>query len=366
MSKIIASFFVIIFIIFTITETFAWEKLKIISRSEWWANEQYRYWNSTAWKNIFKQNAINSAASSKRWAGYPQWKKDSLTAKSRIRKLKTAKMNAYLSKNFYNDIKIVSSNRYEWKTKLAWSISKTNSVKNIVIHHTYSEYKDSYSWLRSFYKYHAINRQWWDVWYHYIIWYDGEIFEGRAWGDYVIASHDTWNNRSTVWISLMGNYEKRKLTDTQYKSLKKLISHLTKKYWIDLNKKIPYHKECFGSNCKQPLTTSYYYPIVWHRDWKATSCPGKNIYHTIIPKLIKELQPETYGYKTITLASITAQKKAYTTKINAFDWTKIKQRISKLPPQTQLKLKSKLNYLLSYELPWKKEIIYKRLLKEIK
>ncbi len=366
MRKIIALFFLIFFVLFNISYSFAAEKLKIISRSEWWANEQYRYWNSTQWKNIFKQNAINSVASSKRWTNYPQWKKDSLIAKSRIRKLKTAKMNAYLSKNFYNEIKIVSSNQYSWKNKLAWAIWKTNSVKNIVIHHTESEYKDSYSGMRWIYKYHTLNKQWGDIGYHYIIWYNGEIFEGRAWGDYVVAAHDTWNNRSTVWISLMWNYEKRKLSDKQYNSLKKLVSHLTKKYWIDLNKKIPYHKECFWTKCTQPLTTSYYYPIVWHRDWKSTACPWKNVYHSIIPKLIKELQPETYWYKTITLASITAQKKAYTTKINALNWPKIKQKVSKFSPQTKQKIISKLNYLLSYELDWKKEIIYKRLLKEIK
>jgi len=362
MRKIITSFFILFFSIFTISNTFAWEDLKIISRSEWWANEQYRYWNSTAWQNIFKQRAINSKASAKRWANYPQWKKDSL----RTRREKTAKMNAYLSKNFYNDIKIVSTQKYDWNNKLAWPISKTNFIKNIVIHHTESEYKDSYTWIKNIQKYHSINRQWWDIWYHFIIWYNGEIFEGRAWWDYVVAAHDTWNNRSTIGISIMWNYDKRKLTDKQYKSLKKLISYLTKKYWIDLNKKIPYHKECFWKSCTQALTTSYYYPIVWHKDWKATACPGYNNYHTIIPRLIKELQPQTEWYKTITLTSITAQKKAYTARINALNWSKIKQKISNFHPQIKIQLKSKLNYLLWFKINWKKEIIYKKLLKEIK
>ncbi len=365
MSKILSLFFSISLLLLSTNLVSANSNLKIISRDQWWADEQYRYWNSTYWTDIFKKRAANSLAANKRWASYSEEKKDSLTAKSKISSAKTNKMNAYLTNNFYEDIKITDTQRYDWENKLAWQYSRTNYVKNIVIHHTESDYKSSAQWIKDIYRYHSINKQWWDIGYHYIIWYDGEVYEWRAWWDYVIASHDTWNNRSTVWISIMWNYNDEHLNTTQYNSLKKLVSHLTKTYWIDLNTKVPYHKECFWTNCKNWLDTTYYYPIVGHQDGKATSCPWEHVYEETIPRLLKELKAETYWYKKISYTEITAQKKAYTTKINALNWIIIKKKISNFSPEWKEKLIQKLNNLLSYEIDWKKEILYRRLLEEI-
>lgn len=365
MSKILSIFFSIFLLFITTNIASANDYLKIIPRNEWWANEEYRYWNSSYWSDIFVKRAASSAAWKKKWANYSQATKDSITAKNRVNNAKFNKMNAYLTNNFYNDIKIVNTQRYDSWNKLAWQYSRTEYVKNIVVHHTYSDYESSAQWIKDIHKYHALSRQWWDIGYHYIIWYDGEVYEWRAGWDYVIASHDTWNNRSTVWISIMWNYDVDHLKDSQYDSLKKLISHLTKKYWIDLNTKIPYHKECFWDSCTNWLETKYYYPIVWHKDWKATSCPWQHIYEKIIPKLISELQAETAGYKKVSYTQITGDKKAYTEKINALNWSIINKQISSFSTEEKIILIKKLNNILSYELDWKKEILYRKLLEEI-
>jgi N-acetylmuramoyl-L-alanine amidase len=71
-------------------------------------------------------------------------------------------------------------------------------VNAIVVHHTHTEYTDSFEGIKQIYKYHALSKSWGDIGYNYIIGYDGEIFEGRQGGDYTVAAHSVWNNISTV------------------------------------------------------------------------------------------------------------------------------------------------------------------------
>jgi len=368
MSKIFVLYLLSFFFFFNYWSVFAEEKIRIYSRSEWWADENYWYINSTHWKKIFQNREKNNKIWNKKWANFSQAKKNEIIAKNKIKSDKKIKQNNYLSNNFSEDVKIISYNKFDWNNKLAWPIWKTKYVKNIVIHHTESEYKNSWEWIKKIHRYHSLNKQWWDVWYNFIIWYDWEIFEGRSGWDYTVWAHDTLNNRSTVWISIMWNYENKNLKSSQYNSLKKLISYLTKKYWIDLNKKIPYHRECFWSNCKNWLQTNYYFPIVWHKDWKATACPGKNIYKNTIPQLIKELQPQTKGYKKISYLEKKEEKKEYIEEINnKYNWQNIKVKFNKFPENTKNKFILKLKRLSKYNyFDWKKDILYKKVYDELK
>ena len=112
-----------------------------------------------------------------------------------------------------------------------------------------------------------------------MIWPSGEIFEWRAGWETAVWAHAVWNNRQTIWISLMGNYNEVGISDTQYKSLENLIKYLVEKYNIDLYKKQPFSRTC--SNCWKPLETNYYYPIIWHRDAWHTDCPGQKLYEQL-------------------------------------------------------------------------------------
>ena len=157
---------------------------------------------------------------------------------------------------------------------LAWPIKKSDYVSAIVVHHTHSEYEDSYEGMRDIYKYHALNKSWGDIGYNYIIGYDGEIFEGRQGGDYVVAAHSVWNNISTVGIAIMGNYESKEINELQYRSLEKLIQHLALKYGIDLGKEYYYNMECVSDDCAAfPLQTEKLSTLVGHRDTGHTECP---------------------------------------------------------------------------------------------
>ena len=274
MSKI----FTILFIFFSYCSiTFAWDDLKIITREEWWANEEYRYIDSPEWKKIL--------------ASWDSYESKPLT-EAQKKKIKDEQIaNNFLKNSFSDLIELVSYDKFDWTRELAWPIWKTATVKSIVIHHTHSEYDDSYDAVRRIYKYHAINRQWGDIGYNYLIWYNWEIFEWRAGWDYAVWAHDKYNNRATAWIALIWDYDKKPISAAQYKSLEKLIESLVEKYDINLAEKQAFFRWCTWYDCKFPLDVEYEYPIIGHKDAWHTSCPWEELYKqmtTIRNKLLKK------------------------------------------------------------------------------
>lgn len=262
MSKIFNILFV--FFIF-IWWAYAWEDLKIISREEWWANEEYRYLDSDEWKAILARRDSQSSSSTLTESQKENIKKEQLA-------------NDFLKNSFSDLTQLASYDKFENGRELAWPISKTPSVKSIVVHHTHTENIDSYESVRSIYKYHSLTNERWDIGYNYLIWYDWEIFEWRAWWDYTVAAHAKYNNRSTVWIALIWDYDNKPISVAQYKSLEKLISYLVEKYNIDLAEKQPFFRKCIWTDCSFPLEVNYKYPIVWHRDAWHTDCPWDELY----------------------------------------------------------------------------------------
>jgi N-acetyl-anhydromuramyl-L-alanine amidase AmpD len=152
--------------------------------------------------------------------------------------------------------------------------------------------------MKAIYKYHSLGRQWGDIGYNYVIWYNGEIFEWRAWGDYVVWAHALWNNRSTVGISVMGNYTKKPISEKQYTALKNLVRYLAYKYWINLNDTFPLHEDCSWKDCPLGIKTQDYYTLAWHRDGGITSCPWNDLYKQM-QKIREEVQYETRLYTPI-------------------------------------------------------------------
>lgn len=262
-------------------------EIDIISREEWWALESYRYLDSEFWKKILEKRAHSKIQSTK---------SEELKMLALIEKKK--KINKYINTFFLADNTITSKENFSETHKLAWPIQKTDYVKAIVIHHTHSEYTDSYKGVQDIYRYHTLDREWWDIGYNYIIWNKGEIFEGRAGSDYSVSAHAVWNNRSTVSIALMWDFDKKPISVMQYKSLKNLIRYLSEKYGINLNDTFSYHKECIWIHCKQALMTSDEYTLIGHRDAGHTNCPWEVLYKTL-QTIRKDLAFETKEYKSI-------------------------------------------------------------------
>ncbi|PIE85222.1 hypothetical protein CSA08_03105 [Candidatus Gracilibacteria bacterium] len=323
MSKVLL-FFILLF--FNFLPVFSnSNEIKIIKRSEWGANESFRYRDSTYWVDI-----LNS------WKNFSQ---KPLTKKEREnrqrRKKKVNLINSYLINVFPENNSLVQLIKNEKGHPLAWNIEKTKYVRAIVVHHTYSEYDNSKEGIKAIYKYHALNRAWGDIGYNYVIGYNGEIYEGRAGGDYTVGAHAIWNNRSTVSISVMGNYQKKPITDSQYKSLDKLIKYLTKKYGIDLSKTYDYHRECHLDKCKIGVNTYKDFTLIGHRDAGITSCPGDEL-EKQIELLRKSNISYTKGFKPI--ANKNSEIINKTIKAGKKTIDKLRVLIDKLPERKKLLL----------------------------
>ncbi len=249
------------------------DDIKIISRSEWWANEEYRFADSTYWKPTFEAYEKNKDKPKTR----AQIKAD---AKNKV-------INDYLMINYLDDNIIWDRIEEENGRKLTWPIEKSQKIRSIVIHHTDTKNTtDSYKAIKDIYKYHALSNWWWDIWYNYLIWFNWEIFEWRAWWDYAVWAHAFMNNRQTIWISVIWDYQNNNLNSAQKESILKLTKYVAKKYWIDTNINTNHHKSC--NTCKTYVSSSKTKAIIWHRDAWITTCPWKYLY-TFIDQVSSEL-----------------------------------------------------------------------------
>ena len=228
--------------------------VKIVSRKDWGADEELRYSDSSAWKTYFDEQSGATAS----------------TGRTR-----NMDINDYLQKNFADDYSLVSRQTLEGGRPLVWPIEKTKRVEKIVVHHTdennVTEHDDA-TLMRGIYYYHAMVRGWGDIGYNYVIGHDGTVYEGRAGGDYVVGAHAVWDNRSTVGISVMGNFEEETPAAAQVESLNSLVHLLAKKYGIDVSKTSPAHRAC--QNADECLVHDYVtVNLVGHRDVGYTLCP---------------------------------------------------------------------------------------------
>lgn len=136
--------------------------------------------------------------------------------------------------------------------------------------------KDDFTLIRGIYYYHTMVRGWGDIGYNYLIGQRGQIYEGRAGGDYNVAAHAMWNNKSSVGVSFMGNFMADSVVAEQEESLKTIVEYLSKKYGIDIHKTSIGHKECQKSTC---IIEDFNTPnLAGHKEVGFTSCPGDNLF----------------------------------------------------------------------------------------
>ncbi len=149
--------------------------------------------------------------------------------------------------------------------QLRWARRYSPDVKVLVVHHTAQrvagDTRPPVERMRALYAFHANNRAWGDIGYHYIIDEQGTIYEGRSGGKNVVGGHVYCNNVGTVGVSLMGNFDEEQPTQAQVHSLQWLLQDLGEQYDISLERNAYFH----GKNTKT---------IVGHKDLISTECPG--------------------------------------------------------------------------------------------
>ena len=209
--------------------------LRIISRSEWGADEALRIYKETNPEPVL---------------------------------VKTE--NDFETK-FADELKIVRTvDKDSQGNDLTWPQKYPEKVSKIIIHHTATskDLKDPMKAIRDIYYFHTITRGWGDIGYNYIIDQQGNIYEGRAGGDGVVAAHAGRGNIGSIGIAVLGNYQDSDVPEPVIHSLVSLIRAKTQQYSID-----PLGTSMFrGENLQN---------IMGHRDVMSTSCPGEKLYAQI-------------------------------------------------------------------------------------
>lgn len=264
--------------------------VRIISRSEWWADESLRYMSST-----------RIAQKKQEWEDRGRTPRViEETQNERVKRLESDKeYNALISLD--NDSNtVVRLRRYEWNNKLIFPIRTAKKINRIFIHHTaegLEQEADDASLIRAIYLYHTKTKWWWDIGYNFVIGQRWAIYEWRAWGDYVEWAHVYANNLWTVWISVIGNYQTLHLNRDQRVWLVEAISYVAQKYGINVDEETSGIVACkWGEDCSWKRVTTF--RLAWHRDAGNTSCPWDNIYEEL-PSIRSEVVWKVWKVKPL-------------------------------------------------------------------
>ncbi len=222
-------------------------KLKIISRTEWGADESLRLYNPDG------QNT----------AKLIQMEDD------------------YYSK-FADELK--ESRRVETDesgNKLTWPLSYPESIKKIVVHHTATtkNLDDPAQAIRDIYVWHTLSKGWGDIGYNYIIDQQGNIYEGRFGGEMVVGAHAGRGNHGSIGIAILGNYQDEAPSEEVLTSLTALIREKAELYNIDTEGSVLFRGETYPN-------------VMGHRDIMSTSCPGDKL-NELLPVIRKLAKART-------------------------------------------------------------------------
>lgn len=271
--------------------------IRIISRSEWWAPEEYRYISALSLKK--EQDEWNARGKT------PKQVIETSLEKSRREQ---ADREIVSIRSVDPDVSLLQTVNYsEWWKKLIYPTRTTKKVDKIVLHHTAEDMNktlDDATLVRNIYAYHANVRWWGDIGYHYLVWQRWAIYEGRAWWDYVEGFHAHGNNLWSVGVSVIGNYSDNTINRDQKRGIIEIVTHLATKYGIDPSLRTTWARPC-GSweSCiwkKVDVPT-----ILGHRDLSITACPGNHLY-----ELLPEIR-ESVVWKVWIIKPIYNQKNKY-------------------------------------------------------
>ncbi len=241
--------------------------VQIISREQWWANETRRYSStSKTQRDALREQQKDTESNELSESVYQgQMATDYL-------------LTTTPDEQIVDEYRESSNGNY-----LKWPESIHKDKSKIIIHHTADDYSALLTWwtgavyqeIQRIYKYHTLTKWRWDVGYNFLIDPFGNIYEGRAGGEWTVGAHVSWNNTPSIGISLLWNFNVNVPTDDSLKALVNLTTSLARKYKINPKATTTYFKK---SN-EAPYLKSYTnYTVAWHTDAGVTSCPGTNLY----------------------------------------------------------------------------------------
>lgn len=234
----------------TVAATVAMGIPKILTREEWGADEKLLYRTSPAQGDSSGEKGENGGGS-----GEPS---------NRIKDCDAAQ------RDYPEEFRVARTEALgpDGQT-YRWAQQYSPEVRMLVVHHTAMavgpDSRTPVERVRALYEYHANNRGWGDIGYHYVIDEEGQIYEGKSGGDYVVGGHAYCHNVGTVGVALLGNFDLELPSQTQMRSLQWLLDELADRYEIALDRKIRFHGKSLPT-------------VVGHRDLVSTDCPGYYAY----------------------------------------------------------------------------------------
>ncbi len=128
--------------------------------------------------------------------------------------------------------------------KFNGALSKRTKTDYIILHHTAA----TQGTVQAIHNYHMNGRGWKGIGYNFYVRKDGSIYQGRP--EWAVGAHATGYNDKSIGVCAEGNFEAEKMPEAQKKAIIELMRELKQKY----------------PNAQ----------IKRHKDFAATSCPGKN------------------------------------------------------------------------------------------
>ncbi len=220
----------------------------IISRSAWGADESLRYTNGSETSTASDRDPTASVIGTQRVQGCND-----------------------LNETYPDEFEINEVVYRENGKDLRWPLQYSTKIDKVVVHHTAGENhleRSPKEVMRAVYAYHANSRGWGDIGYNFVIDGNGNIYEGRAGGDYVVGGHVYCSNVHTIGVALMGNFQNASPTGKQIEALQKLLPELADTYGLDLSGDSVFH----GMNLPN---------LLGHKDLGQTACPGENMYELL-------------------------------------------------------------------------------------
>ena len=162
-------------------------------------------------------------------------------------------------------------------------------TKKLIIHHTVTQNADPdpAATMRAIYRYHAIERDYGDIAYNFLVDEAGRVYKGRysgpggtapdtptgedARGYGVTAAHTGGWNSGTMGIALLGTFTSVPPTPAARQALIDHLAWESERHGLDPLATTPHTNPADG---KQKTVAN----ISGHRDWGSTACPGGVLY----------------------------------------------------------------------------------------
>jgi len=145
--------------------------------------------------------------------------------------------------------------------KFNGALSKRTKTDYIILHHTAA----TQGTVQAIHNYHINGRGWKGIGYNFYVRKDGSIYQGRP--EWAVGAHATGYNDKSIGVCAEGNFEAEKMPEAQKQAIIELMRELKQKY----------------PNAQ----------IKRHKDFAATSCPGKNYPFNEIIQAVNKKEDDT-------------------------------------------------------------------------